>query len=84
MSNRVSGRVATTPSEAGAQKLGHPVPESNLVPEPNRSAPQQMQRYMPGVLQSLYSPEKRFSVPLSRATRNCSSVNRSCHSGSDF
>ena len=37
---------------AGWWKEGHPVPESNLALEEKSAAPQQTQRYCPGVLQS--------------------------------
>jgi hypothetical protein len=36
--------VATASSSSGFQKLGQPLPESNLVCEPNSSAPQHTQR----------------------------------------
>ena len=39
-----SGRSSTASAAAGSQKLGHPVPESNLVPELNSTAPQAPQR----------------------------------------
>ena len=47
-----SGRASTESSEAGRQKLGQPVPESNFVPDSNRGAPQQAHRYVPASLQS--------------------------------
>jgi hypothetical protein len=44
----VSLSVATFSGTAGREKLGQPVPESNLVSELNKGAPQQTQLYMPG------------------------------------
>ena len=38
-----SSCVSTLSSEAGSQKLGHPVPESNLLEELKSSTPQQTQ-----------------------------------------
>jgi hypothetical protein len=42
----------TRSSESGSQKLGQPVPESNLVSDENRGALQAMQRYVPASLVS--------------------------------
>lgn len=58
-----SASVVTLFSVAGAKKLGQPVPESNLASEPNRSLPQQTQRYVPSSLQLLYFPLNGGSVP---------------------
>jgi hypothetical protein len=41
MERLLSISVVTLSLAIGAQKLGHPVPESNLVSELNRSLPQQ-------------------------------------------
>src|SRR3970040_3026359 len=68
----------------GAQKLGHPVPESNLVSESKRSFPEQSRRYIPSSLQSWYWPENGLSVPLRLHTQNCSGVSSCFHSSSDF
>ena len=47
----------------GAQKLGQPVPESNLVVELNRAFLQQTQRKSPFSCRSQYWPVKACSVP---------------------
>src|SRR5690348_14820649 len=47
----------------GAQKLGHPVPDSNLVSASNSAVPQQEQRKIPLSCRSQYSPVKARSVP---------------------
>jgi len=44
MNSELSGRVSTAAATAGSVKLGQPVPESNLVSEPNSSAPHPAQR----------------------------------------
>jgi hypothetical protein len=43
----LSTTVVIAPWAAPSQKLGQPVPESNLVEELNRLVPQQTQRYIP-------------------------------------
>src|SRR5437667_416691 len=50
----------------GAQKLGQPVPDSNLVSERNNSLPQHTQRYIPSSCRSQYLPVNAGSVPLWR------------------
>ena len=63
-----------------SQKLGQPVPESNLVSELNSGAPQQTQWYIPVALLFQYAPVNARSVPPQRATWNCSGVRDCFHS----
>ena len=51
----------------GAQKLGHPVPDSNLVSELNNALLQQMPRCRPLSRKLKYSPVNALSVPSLRA-----------------
>ena len=48
MSQDLSERSLTESLETGAQELGQPVPESNLVSDENSGALQQTQAYRPG------------------------------------
>jgi hypothetical protein len=48
-----SSRSSTFSSSDGSQKLGQPVPESNLVSASNSSSPQAAQRYIPSDFSSL-------------------------------
>ena len=50
MNHERSSCSLTASLPTGAQKLGQPVPESNLVSEENSGAPQHMQLNMPGAL----------------------------------
>jgi len=68
----------------GAQKLGQPVPESNLVLDENSEAPQQTHLKRPGRFSRLSGLEKGRSVPSWRATWNCSGVSCFFHSSSLF
>src|SRR5579864_7736692 len=68
----------------GAQKLGQPVPESNLVSDVNRGVPHPTQWYVPGSLVHQYFPVNARSVPASRVTWYCSGVNCVRHSASLF
>jgi hypothetical protein len=43
----LSGRSSTASVTAGSVKLGHPVPDSNLVSDEKSAAPHAAQRYMP-------------------------------------
>ena len=52
----------------GSQKLGHPVPLSNLVEDENKGAAQPAQRKIPSRFSSLKTLEKGGSVPSSRST----------------
>ena len=46
--NRLESPASTTlRGDNGFQKLGHPVPDSNLVFESNKAVSQQMHRYKP-------------------------------------
>src|ERR1700741_5385014 len=66
----------------GAQKLGQPVPESNLVSDVNRGVPHPTQWYVPGSFVFQYFPVNARSVPASRVTWYCSGVNCARHSAS--
>src|SRR5271157_2867601 len=66
----------------GSQKLGQPVPESNLVAEVKRAFLQHTQRKIPLACRSQYWPVKACSVPSLRVTSNCSGVNWARHSAS--
>src|SRR4029078_9277332 len=50
------------------QKLGQPVPDSNLARESNSAVSQQMQRYSPSAWLALYLPEYGRSAPSWRVT----------------
>src|SRR5579883_1131704 len=63
----------------GAQKLGQPVPESNLVFELKSGRPQQMQVYVPLAWLFAYLPVPAGSVALSRVTMYCSGVRILAH-----
>src|SRR3954466_3309644 len=58
-----SSSVLTFSATAGEVKLGQPVPESNLVSDENRAAPQAAQWYMPSSWLCTYLPVKGGSVP---------------------
>ena len=47
-----SSSIVMAPGLAPSQKLGQPVPDSNLVSELNSSLPQHTQRYIPWALLS--------------------------------
>ena len=66
----MSGRLRSTTFclAIGCQKLGQPVPESNLVFESNSAVSQQMQRYTPVPRNLSYWPLKGRSVPSWRVT----------------
>src|SRR5712664_4893056 len=68
----------------GLMKLGHPQPASYLASDAKSSAPQQMQRYTPGVTIMSYSPVNGRSVAFCRVTAYCSGVNCLRHSLSPF
>src|SRR5580704_16280410 len=68
----------------GCQKLGQPVPDSNLVSELNRALSQQMQRNKPLSCKSQYFPLKALSVPELRVTSNSSAESCLRHSASLF
>ena len=72
--------VSTAFSLTGFQKLGHPVPDSNLVLASKSLAPQQTQRNVPLKWPLEYLPEKAGSVAFIRVTMNCSTVSRLRHS----
>jgi hypothetical protein len=68
ISHERSSFSLTAPASAGAQKLGHPVPESNLVLDEKSDAPQHTQLNIPGRFSLLSGLEKGRSVPCWRAT----------------
>src|SRR6266851_1851419 len=70
----------TAPSSTVAQKLGHPVPESNLVSEEKSGAPQHTHLNMPLRFSVLSGLEKARSVPCCRVTWYCCGVSFSFHS----
>src|ERR1700682_1831066 len=82
MKNDRSDSVLTFSGAIGSKKLGHPVPDSNLVSELNSALPQQMHRYMPLSGFSAYRFENGRSVPFLRATLYCSGVSCLRHSSS--
>src|SRR5262245_979717 len=82
MSQERSSCSLTASLAAGAQKLGQPVPESNLVSEENSGAPQQTQLNMPARFSLLSGFEKARSVPCCRVTWYCSGVSALRHSSS--
>ena len=84
ISHERSSCSLTAPLSTGAQKLGQPVPESNLVLDENSEAPQQTHLKRPGRFSRLSGLEKGRSVPSWRATWNCSGVSCFFHSSSLF
>src|SRR5262245_63869507 len=72
MNHERSSCSLTAPISTGAQKLGHPVPESNLVVEENSGAPQHTQLNMPARFSRLRGLVNAGSVPCCRVTRCCS------------
>lgn len=66
----------------GVVKLGHPLPDSNLVSDENSSAPHPPHRYVPSSWQSTYFPVNARSVPPPRSTAYCSGVSVARHSSS--
>ena len=77
-----SSAVSTPSLDTVDQKLGQPVPESNLDFELNRTLPQQAHRYTPSSLKSWYLPVKAGSVPFLRVTSYCLAVSKRRHSSS--
>jgi hypothetical protein len=65
----VSRSVRTFSSAMGAQKLGHPVPDSNFVSESNSAFSQQMHRYSPFSCRFQYFPVNAISVSAFRDFR---------------
>jgi hypothetical protein len=84
ISHERSSCSLTAPLSSGAQKLGQPVPESNLVLDENSEVPQQTHLKRPGRFSRLRGLEKGRSVPCCRATWNCSGVSCFFHSSSLF
>src|SRR5262245_64942171 len=79
MNHERSSCSLTAPISTGAQKLGHPVPESNLVVEENSGAPQHTQLNMPARFARLRGLVNAGSVPCWRVTRYCSGVSVVSH-----
>jgi len=77
-------RRAVELGATGAEKLGHPVLESNFVPEENNGVPQHTQEYRPARFSSQWGPVKARSVPCLRVIRYCSGVSCPRHSSSVF
>src|SRR3974390_2363005 len=67
-------------SLTGLQKLGQPVPDSNLLLASKSLAPQQTQTNVPLKWPLAYLPEKGCSVAFIRVTMNCSGVSSFRHS----
>ena len=74
----------TASFETGVKKLGHPLPESNLVSEENSVFPHPAQTYVPSPVWWTYFPLNGGSVPFFRSTKNSSGVSIFFHSSSDF
>ncbi len=74
--------LSSTASSIACQKLGHPVPLSNLVVEENRSRAHPAQVKMPASCSSSSGLLKGCSVPAVRSTLYCSGVRSCCHSAS--
>ncbi len=53
-------------AEIGFQKLGQPVPDSNLVFESYRAVSQQMQRYKPSVIAGVFTCKGHLGALLPR------------------
>src|SRR4051812_4691578 len=68
----------------GAQKLGHPVPDSNFVSELKSALSQHMQRYSPLSCKFQYCPEKANSVSACRVISNTFAESCCRHSSSVF
>src|SRR6202022_4220792 len=80
---KVESRISRTFSFAiGAQKLGHPVPDSNFVSELNRALSQPTQRYKPLSCTFQYCPVKARSVSARRVMSNAFDPNCFRHSAS--
>jgi hypothetical protein len=77
--------IATMFSGAiGCQKLGHPVPDSNLVSELKTAVSQQIQRYRPWSCRFQVLPVYARSVPSWRVTSNETGGSCRRHSASDL
>src|SRR5262249_18756528 len=84
MSQERSSCSVTAPFAIGVQKLGHPVPELNLVLEANSGAPQHTHLNTPKRFSSLSGLEEAGSGPCCRVTRYCSGVSCCFHSSADL
>src|SRR4051812_49280715 len=70
---------STASAIAGSVKLGQPDPESNLVPELNRSAPHPPHLYIPVAFSWVYLPVNGGSVAAWRSTAYWSGASSSRH-----
>src|SRR5262249_6461626 len=68
----------------GLQKLGQPVPDSNLAREPNKGASQPTQVYVPTAWLFQNLPENGGSVAFIRVTLKAAGDNSLAHSRSDL
>src|ERR1700728_3329032 len=84
MPSEVSRCERTFSLAIGCQKLGQPVPDSNLVFESKSTVSQHMQLYRPSAWLLAYLPVPGRSVPACLVTSNCSGVSCFFHSASDF
>ena len=80
----LSGFTTTASGATGAEKFGHPLPESNFVSEENNRFPHPAQTYVPSAVWWTYFPLNGGSVPFFRSTLNSSGVRIFFHSSSDF
>jgi hypothetical protein len=80
----VSRSVRTFSSAMGAQKLGHPVPDSNFVSESNSAFSQQMHRYSPFSCRFQYFPVNAISVSAFRVMSNALGESSFFHSACVF
>ncbi len=65
------------PVRSPAEKDGHPVPDSNFVPDSNGGLPQPARSvYVPGSMVAAKQPTRARSVPCSQRTRYSSGVSR--------
>src|SRR5271170_3249167 len=82
MPSEVSRVVPTAESFSGTQKLGHPVPLSNLVSEEKRLRLQPAQTKTPARCSLSRELVNGRSVASCRSTAYCSEVSNLCHSAS--
>src|ERR1700730_13844781 len=82
MPRLLSVELRTFSFAIGAQKLGHPVPDSNFVSELNRALSQHRQRYKPLSCTFQYCPVNARSVPTGRVMSNAFDPNCFRHSAS--
>src|ERR1700730_11068114 len=81
---RLLSVVVATASSSGFQKLGQPVPLSNLVSDENNGCPHAAHLNVPSRFSEWSGLEPGDSVPCFRSTWNCSGVSVPRHSSSVF